>query len=347
MAQLTGRRFLPGYTDDELQYVALMNNATTVAQELHLRPGIALSAEQVALLTSDIVWLVEQDVTLPDGSTTRVLVPKVYARLKEGDLEADGTLISGRSITARLQGDLSNSGLITADQNVVVTAENIHNLKGSIEGRDVRLYADGDINNFGGRIAATDRLKLKAGRDVNVQSTTQSTETVLSESEAARGNRFTRTQVDRVAGVYVTRSNTAEGTTAGDNTLNLTAGRNVTLSAAQIQNTTAGTTTITAGEHLQITTVSTGQDDKAIKDANNHSHIAHREEVGTQISTTGALTLTAAQDLTLRAATVTSGGAIEAQAGNDLRIEAGQSETLNDQADHAPRDAVEHDNNNA
>jgi filamentous hemagglutinin len=117
-----------------------------------------------------------------------------------------------------------------------------------------------------------------------------------------------------------------------DNTLNLIAGRNVNLSAAQIQNTTAGTTTITAGEHLQITTITTGQDDKAVKDANNHSHIAHLEEVGTQISTTGALTLTAAQDLTLRAATVTSGGAIEAQAGNNLRIEAGQSETLNDQA---------------
>jgi filamentous hemagglutinin len=44
------------------------------------------------------------------------------------------------------------------------------------------------------------------------------------------------------------------------------------------------------------------------------------------------LTLTAAQDLTLRAATVTSGGKIEAQAGNNLRIEAGQAETLNDQA---------------
>lgn len=332
VAHITGRRFLPGYTDDEIQFLALMNNATTVAKDLQLRPGIALSAEQVALLTSDIVWLVEQDVTLPDGSTTRVLVPKVYARLKEGDLEADGTLISGRSITARLQGDLTNSGLITADQNVVVTAENIHNLKGSIEGRDVRLYAGGDINNAGGRIAATERLKLQAGRDLNVQSTTQTTETQLSQSEAARGNRFTRTQVDRVAGVYVTGSNTAEGTTAGDNTLNLTAGRNITLAAAQIQNTTAGTTTITAGEHLQITTVTTGQDDKAVKNANNFSHIAHREEVGTEISTTGALTLTAAQDLTLRVATVTSGGAIEVQAGNDLRIEAGQADSLNDQA---------------
>ena len=194
-------------------------------------------------------------VTLPDGGTTEVLVPKVYARIKAGDLDTNGTLISGRSITARLKGDLTNSGLITADQNVVVTAENIHNLKGSIDGRDVRLYADVDINNLGGRIAATDRLKLQAGRDVNVQSTTQTTETQLSAAEAARGNRFTRTQIDRVAGVYVTGlentnagSNTNTTSNANtDNTLNLTAGRNVTLSAAQIQNTTSGTTTITTG----------------------------------------------------------------------------------------------------
>jgi adhesin HecA-like repeat protein len=85
-----------------------------------------------------------------------------------------------------LHGELTNSGLITADQSVVVTAENLYNLKGSIEGRDVRLYADIDINNTGGRIAANDRLKLQAGRDLNVQSTTQTTETVAARAEYAR-----------------------------------------------------------------------------------------------------------------------------------------------------------------
>lgn len=55
---LTGQRFLGDYSNDQTQYMALMNNGLTYAKALNLRPGIALSAEQVAQLTSDMVWLV-------------------------------------------------------------------------------------------------------------------------------------------------------------------------------------------------------------------------------------------------------------------------------------------------
>ncbi|MCS5515074.1 S-layer family protein [Pseudomonas qingdaonensis] len=59
VAQLTGRRFIDGYANDEEQYRALLDNAVTVANTWQLVPGVALSAEQMAQLTSDIVWLVE------------------------------------------------------------------------------------------------------------------------------------------------------------------------------------------------------------------------------------------------------------------------------------------------
>ena len=36
-------------------------------------------AAQMAQLTSDIVWLVEKEVTLDDGRKTKALVPQVYA----------------------------------------------------------------------------------------------------------------------------------------------------------------------------------------------------------------------------------------------------------------------------
>ena len=49
-----------------------MQSGVTAAQELGLTLGIALSAEQVSRLTSDIVWLETQTVTLPDGSTQTV-----------------------------------------------------------------------------------------------------------------------------------------------------------------------------------------------------------------------------------------------------------------------------------
>ncbi|WP_374414010.1 filamentous hemagglutinin N-terminal domain-containing protein, partial [Hydrogenophaga sp.] len=79
VAQLTGRRFLGSFTDDEAQYRALLDAGQTFASAYQLKPGIALTPEQMALLTSDIVWLVERSVTLPDGRTQRVLVPQLYA----------------------------------------------------------------------------------------------------------------------------------------------------------------------------------------------------------------------------------------------------------------------------
>ena len=100
VGQLTGRSFLLGYADDEAQFKALMNNGITSAKTFNLTPGIALSAAQVAGLTSDIVWLVQQTVTLPDGTKTQALVPHVYVRVKAGDLNANGQLLSGALISA-------------------------------------------------------------------------------------------------------------------------------------------------------------------------------------------------------------------------------------------------------
>ena len=52
----------------------------------------------MAELTSDIVWLVEQSVTLPDGSAQRVLVPQVYVRVKPGDIDGGGALLSANAL---------------------------------------------------------------------------------------------------------------------------------------------------------------------------------------------------------------------------------------------------------
>ena len=64
IGQLTGTGYLSGYADDESMYRALLTNGATFAKEHQLVPGVALSAEQMTQLTSDLVWLVEQTVTL-------------------------------------------------------------------------------------------------------------------------------------------------------------------------------------------------------------------------------------------------------------------------------------------
>jgi filamentous hemagglutinin len=154
VAELTGRRFLADYTSDEQEYKALMTNAITYAQQYNLRPGIALTAQQVAQLTSDIVWLVEQAVTLPDGSSQKVLVPQLYVRVQPGDLDGSGALLAGKDVNLNLSGDLTNSGTIAGRNVVSLTADNVNNLGGRIQGDDMQLSALQDLNNIGEKAAA-------------------------------------------------------------------------------------------------------------------------------------------------------------------------------------------------
>jgi len=44
------------------------------------------------------VWLVAQEVRLPNGSVQQALVPQVYARVRDGDLAPSGALIAGRNL---------------------------------------------------------------------------------------------------------------------------------------------------------------------------------------------------------------------------------------------------------
>src|SRR4029077_16868584 len=109
--QLTGKRFLGSYASNEEQYKALMEAGSASAAQFQLTPGIALSAAQMAALTSDMVWLVNQDVPLPDGSTSSVLAPVVYlTRAGAGDIAPSGALISGKDIDLTINGSLDNGG---------------------------------------------------------------------------------------------------------------------------------------------------------------------------------------------------------------------------------------------
>ncbi|HDQ6897595.1 TPA: S-layer family protein, partial [Escherichia coli O174:H8] len=122
VVNLTGQRFLDGYGSDEEQFKALMDAGIAFGKQYNLKPGVALTAEQMALLTGDIVWLVNTTVTLPDGSTQTVQVPQVYARVKPGDVNSAGALIAGRDMVMKLDGDLFNSGKLAGKQTVQLSA---------------------------------------------------------------------------------------------------------------------------------------------------------------------------------------------------------------------------------
>lgn len=326
IGQLTGRRFLDGYASDEAQYRALLDNGATFAQKWNLRPGIALTAEQMAQLTSDIVWLVEQTVTLPDGTTATALVPQVYVRVKPGDLQGNGTLISADTINLDLKSDLVNSGTIAGRTAVQLTGENLRNLGGRITGNTVALHARTDLDNIGGAIDANRALVATAGRDVNVVSTTNSWSTQIG------GNSYSNTTIDRVAGLYVTNPG---------GTLLVAATRDANLTAAQVVNAGAGgQTAVVAGRNVNLNTVTVGEQNNSVADGDNYVRHGYTQEVGTTIRTTGDTLLQAAGDLNARAATLSSDhGAITAVATGNVTITNGvatanRSESHKSTSDH-------------
>ncbi|MBU0751967.1 MAG: hemagglutinin repeat-containing protein [Gammaproteobacteria bacterium] len=313
VASLTGRRFLDGYASDEAQFRALMEQGVLFARAHQLVPGVALTAEQMAQLTSDIVWLVERMVTLPDGSQTTALVPQVYVRVRDGDLAPTGALLAGESVQLNLAGDLQNGGTIAGRTLVSLTAENVANL-GRIQGSAVDLQAQRDLLNLGGTIQAGDSLAIAAGRDLTVQSTTRSN------ANAQGGN----TTLDRIAGLYVTNPG---------GTLLASAGRDMNLIAATLQS--RGGATLLAGNDLKLGTVTESNGNTVVWDARNRLAESRSTETGTSIQTQGDLTLAAGRDVSARAAQVTStAGALNVTAGRDVAIRSGEASQSLDEAHH-------------
>ncbi|HND25767.1 MAG TPA: hemagglutinin repeat-containing protein, partial [Rhodocyclaceae bacterium] len=305
VAQLTGRRFLDGYASDEAEYRALMDAGLTVAKDWNLRPGVALSAAQMALLTRDMVWLVEQSVQLPDGSIQKVLVPQVYVRVRDGDLSASGALVAGRDVQLDVRGELMNQGTISAQGTARLSADTLRNLNGHIVGGDLTLQATGDLLNRGGELRGDTRLSVAAGRDLIVESTTRSQD----------NDQGSRTHIDHLASLSVTGPNGA---------LTALAGRDLTLSGATVQS--AGSVTLAAGNTVNLGTVGESSAHRIVWDANNWRTDRSTREVGTTVGAQGKVQMLAGQDIALRAATVTSqNGAIALSAGRDVQILAGQS----------------------
>jgi filamentous hemagglutinin len=317
--RLTGKQFLGDYTNKEKQYQDLMQNAITFASKYNLRPGIALTPDQVARLTSDIVWLVEQEITLADGSTTLVLTPQIYTKLQPADIDRSGALLSAKNLDIKLSDDLHNSGTISGRTIAKIDAKNIDLLKGKIKGDIVGLKALENINLTGGRVEATEALIAKAGQDINITTTTYS-ESHDSTSTNGTGNFHTsHTSIDRIAGLYIDSS-------ADTGTLIAQAGNNLNLTGALIQNQPSrGITQLQAGKNVNLATVTTHSKNNSDWDSRNYTYQENSTEHGTTISSTGAIQIQAANDLNARAAQVNTQDNLVVQVGNSITIKEGRN----------------------
>ncbi|EEV21641.1 adhesin HecA family 20-residue repeat (two copies) (3 repeats), partial [Enhydrobacter aerosaccus SK60] len=281
---LTGRRFLGDYTTDDAMYQALMDNGVATAKAINLRPGIALTAEQMAQLTTDIVWLVEQTITLKDGSKQTVLVPKVYVRSKVGDLKGDSSLIAARNMDMQFTGDLSNQGNIVAHNGLHIQANNLNNQNGGvIQGNFVQINTKNDLNNLGATLKANSAMTIDVGGKLNNSSTTYHTESKLGQSNAWR------TGIDQVGQIYV--GDGLKGKTDDNGrpltTLSIDVGGNATFNAGQLIN-QGGTTRLIAQGDVALNAVNTGYQANAIGDSNNYYKVGQTQDVGSSLQSLGS-----------------------------------------------------------
>ena len=88
----------------------LLDGAIEVKDELDLIPGVTLTKEQTDRLTKDIVWYVEEEITI-NGVTQKYLVPRLYlAKVTRAEIdEADGSIISARNVDIIVEGNLQET----------------------------------------------------------------------------------------------------------------------------------------------------------------------------------------------------------------------------------------------
>ncbi|RJF90283.1 hemagglutinin repeat-containing protein [Sphingomonas cavernae] len=214
---------LAGYANNEEQYRALMDNGVLYARRFNLAPGIGLSAEQMATLTSDIVLLVEVTVQTPSGPQ-KLLAPRLYlASVGTRDLTSGGAVISGTNVALRAPDALVNSGLIHATQASDITGGDILNT-GRLElGGVGSVHATNDLVNRGGTITGGN-LTLSADRDLRLENATQTTRTATAWRDDRRHyGSATETSVTSIAGHV---------TTTGD--LSMSSGRRLAVTGTDI-----------------------------------------------------------------------------------------------------------------
>jgi filamentous hemagglutinin family protein len=141
----TDAGFLGGGVSDEDRFKVLLENGIAAALSLSLTPGVALSADQIAALDSDIVWY---EYVVINGE--KILAPKIYL-----------------SETSRNKIVIANGSLIEAKQIDLDVANNLYNSGSIIAWDAINIQAGGGVTNEDGTIKAGGALAIDANDIVN------------------------------------------------------------------------------------------------------------------------------------------------------------------------------------
>ena len=300
----TGYRFLDGYTDDESQFKALMDAGIVYAKQHGIAPGVALTAEQAASLTSDMVWLVK-DVVMVEGKPVEVIYPKVYLKQSNGlQLHTDGTLMSANTLVMNAKDSIRNEGVIQGKTVILASNQDIIN-SGHINADKVGLQSDRTIYQQG-QIVGRDAVDLQAKKNITFNNSIEH----LTNQDV----------IHKTAGIAVT----------GDKgVMIVSAGNDVNLGGATIEALgKEGAITITAGHDINSTTDTLTAKKDMTQDGDNYLRTYRQTELGTTIEAGGDISIGAKHDVKARNLTVSSdSGAVKVIGEHDVSIENGYSES--------------------
>lgn len=297
----TGKRFLDGLASDEAQFKYLMDNALASKERLNLAPGIALSAEQVAALTHDIVWMEEQEV-----SGQKVLVPVLYLAQAKDRLAPSGALIQGRDVALISGTTLTNSGTLRASNNLQASALNVSNSGLMQAGERLSLLATDSIRNArGGLINGKDVSAIALTGDITNE------RTISQESRSGRNFSQLTSVVDKAAGFE-----------AG-NSMTLTAGKDIQNIGGSLK--AGGNATLKAGNDLVI--ASAAEENGSMRQDKRHFwSTTSTTQHGSDVQVGGDLDATATHDMQVQASRVRAEGSVDLAAGNDVRVTSAANE---------------------
>ncbi|WP_083565982.1 hemagglutinin repeat-containing protein [Kosakonia radicincitans] len=303
----TGSRYLNGMGSDLAQMQYLMDNAASAQQSLGLSFGVALTAEQIASLDHSILWW--ESATI-NGET--VMIPKLYLLPKDVAVN-NGSVIAGNNVSLD-GGSVTNSGstLLARNDLSVNSSGQITNSNDALlkAGGNVDLSAIGDISNISSTIS---------GKTVALESVEGSINNLTLADQFALNTKSKSGSVS----IRDTTLGSIASITATDG-LSLVADKDITFTGATAS--AGGALLMDAGGNIAVNAI---QKNEAYSQSGFRNRTdTSRSTVGYQgssITAGGNLAMQAGNDLTLSASNVSAGKSAKLSAGNDLNLDAQQT----------------------
>lgn len=299
ITSLTGKAVLGPYADTQSMYEALMASGASLAKSLNLPLGMALSPDQVAALTTNVIIMQTEVV---DGQS--VLVPVVYLA-KASQQDMNGPLIAATDIDLQNAQTFNNSGTVQASNTLSIQGQQINNAFGTLQsGGLMSLTTAGNVDLTSATVNAGS-LALNAGGNL-ILNTAVNTVNQVSATGATR----TTTTLGPIANLNV----------AGDAAI--VTGGNVEQNAGNLN--VGGSLGMSIGGNYDLGSVQTGEH-KVVAGANGISNTDVNRTTGSNVTVGGVSEIGVGGNLTATGANIKLGGGGTVAAKGDVTLQAAKA----------------------